>query len=81
MTPRQNDVYNFIIDYMSENIISPTVREICEGVGLKSTSSVYFHLKRLEQQGLITMRESEPRTIRPIGYKLVKIAEKENENG
>ena len=78
MTQRQNDVYNFIINYMSDNIISPTLSEICEGVGLKSKSSAYTHVKNLELQGLIKMRESEPRTIRPIGYKLVKISDEIN---
>ena len=34
-------VYNYICNYISQNQISPSVRDICAGVGLKSTSSVH----------------------------------------
>ena len=40
MVKKKDEIYHFIIAYMKENLISPTVREICDGVGLKSTSSV-----------------------------------------
>lgn len=73
MTSKQKEIYDFIISYMKENLFSPTVREIGMGVGLKSTSSVYTHLKNLQKNNLITMRESEPRTIKPVGYELVRI--------
>ena len=73
MTSKQKEIYDFIISYMKENLFSPTVREIGMGVGIKSTSSVYTHLKNLQKHNLITMRESEPRTIRPVGYELVRI--------
>lgn len=72
MTKKQSEIYEYIIGYMEKNLFSPTVREICEGVGLSSTSSVHSHLKKLEKQGYITTREAEPRTIRPIGYMMVK---------
>lgn len=77
MTKREEEIYNFIISYMKENLISPTVREIGKGVGLKSTSSVQMHLKKLEGSGYIISRNSESRTIRPVGYKLIKISENE----
>lgn len=73
MTSKQKEIYDFIISYMKENLFSPSMREIGMGVGLKSTSSVYTHLKNLQKHNLITMRESEPRTIRPVGYELVRI--------
>lgn len=79
MVTKRDEIYNFIISYMRENVIPPTVREIGMGVGLKSTSSVYMHLKNLQKHNLITMRESEPRTIRPIGYELVRKPENEDE--
>ena len=73
MVKKKDEIYHFIIAYMKENLISPTVRALCDGVGLKSTSSVYSHLKTLQKQNLITMREGEPRTIRPVGYEIVRI--------
>ena len=46
-----------ILDYLKDEILSkgypPTVREICEKVGLKSTSSVHSHLSTLERNGFI----------------------------
>ena len=51
ITPKQQQ----ILDYIKEEILSkgypPTVREICEKVGLKSTSSVHSHLSTLENNG------------------------------
>ena len=38
-------VYNYICDYINNKQISPSVRDICAGVGLKSTSSVHTYLK------------------------------------
>ena len=44
-----------ILEYMKEQILSkgypPTVRDICEAVNLKSTSSVHSHLETLEKNG------------------------------
>lgn len=75
MTARQKEIYEYIIRYTTENLYPPTVREIAAATGLKSTSSVYNHLKNLQKQGVINMRESEPRTIKLTGYKLVKESE------
>ena len=56
-----------ILDYLKNTILStgypPTVREICEAVHLKSTSSVFMHLEKLEKNGYIKRDESKPRAI------------------
>ncbi|WP_029321362.1 transcriptional repressor LexA [Butyrivibrio sp. AE3004] len=56
-----------ILDYIKEKIIEkgypPTVREICEKVHLKSTSSVHSHLETLEKNGYIRRDPTKPRTI------------------
>lgn len=56
-----------ILDYIKEEILSkgypPTVREICEKVGLKSTSSVHSHLSTLEKNGYIRRDPTKPRAI------------------
>ena len=49
-------VYNYICDYINNKQISPSVRDICAGVGLKSTSSVHTYLKQLDNQGRIEYR-------------------------
>ena len=56
-----------ILDYIKEEILKkgypPTVREICETVKLKSTSSVHSHLETLEKNGYIRRDHTKPRAI------------------
>lgn len=56
-----------ILDYIKETILKkgypPAVREICEAVHLKSTSSVHSHLETLERNGYIRRDPTKPRTI------------------
>lgn len=56
-----------ILDYIKEEILKkgypPTVREICETVNLKSTSSVHSHLETLEKNGYIRRDPTKPRAI------------------
>ena len=63
ITPKQQQ----ILDYMKQEILNkgypPTVREICQAVNLKSTSSVHAHLESLEKLGLIERDPTKPRAI------------------
>ena len=56
-----------ILEYIKETILAkgypPAVREICEAVHLKSTSSVHSHLETLEKNGYIRRDPTKPRTI------------------
>lgn len=52
-TDMQARIYETIIQMIQENGYAPSVREIGEAVGLKSPSTVHFHLKKLEEAGLI----------------------------
>lgn len=56
-----------ILDYIKEEILKrgypPAVREICEAVHLKSTSSVHSHLETLEKNGYIRRDPTKPRAI------------------
>lgn len=65
-------VYNFILQYTREYGYAPSVREIAEGLGLKSTSSVHSHLKKLQEEGKIEMRRNSPRAIKVVNYEFVK---------
>ena len=67
----KDKVYEYIIKYMEEHQYSPSVRDICEGVGLRSTSTVYTHLIDLEVQGKIKM--DGVRRISVKGYRFGKI--------
>lgn len=56
-----------ILDFLEERILTkgypPTVREICEKVSLKSTSTVFSHLEALERKGYIRRDPTKPRAI------------------
>lgn len=59
-----------MLEYIKETILKkgypPAVREICEAVNLKSTSSVHSHLETLERNGYIRRDPTKPRTIEII---------------
>lgn len=63
LSPRQAAVLEFIKRVLHEKGYSPSVREICEGVGLKSPSTVHNHLKSLEELGYIRRNDSKQRAI------------------
>lgn len=65
-------IYDYLVEYFKENGYAPSVREIGEAVGLKSTSSVFSHLTILEEEGRIETRGNSPRAIKLIGYEFVK---------
>ena len=54
---------NYIDKTIKSNGYSPTVREICEAVGLKSTSTVQYHLKKLIDLGFLNKSENISRSI------------------
>ncbi len=60
---RQREILEFLREFIERNGYSPTVREICAAVGLKSTSSVHHHLNELRQQGYIDMAVGKNRTV------------------
>ena len=67
LSPKQQQIYEFIIAFQAEHGYPPSVREIGEEVGLKSPSTVHFHLKGLEGAGLITKAEGKTRAITVVG--------------
>lgn len=60
---KQSEIYDFLKTYTETKGYPPSVREICEAVSLKSTSTVHGHLKRLEKKGLIKRDPSKPRAL------------------
>jgi SOS-response transcriptional repressor LexA len=60
---RRNKIVSFVDSYTKENGYCPTVREIGYAVGLKSTSTVYGHLKRMQRDGILTFSPFTPRSI------------------
>ena len=63
LTGKQIKIIEFIVKEVRERGYPPSVREICQAVGLKSTSSVHSHLVTLESLGYIKRDRTKPRAI------------------
>ncbi len=61
---KRDEVLQFVNQFQSAKGYPPTVREIGEGVGLASPSSVQAHLKSLERDGMIERDPSKPRALK-----------------
>ena len=63
LTKKQQEIYDYILSFTGEHGYPPSVREICAAVGLKSPSTVHFHMKGLEEAGVIVKAEGKTRAI------------------
>ena len=63
---RQQDILAFMKKTISNKGYSPTVREICQALSIKSTSTVHSDIKALEDKGLVRKDPSKPRTVLPV---------------
>ncbi|NLW92406.1 MAG: transcriptional repressor LexA [Syntrophomonadaceae bacterium] len=66
LTSRQQDILNYIKYKIRIDGYPPSVREIGEAVGLKSSSTVHAHLLHLEQKGFLRRDPAKPRAIIPV---------------
>ncbi len=60
---KQAEILEFLTRYIEKNGHGPSFREIGEAVGLRSTSTVHYHLNELKRLGKIEMDEKKKRTI------------------
>ncbi len=63
ITPKQSEILEFIKQCILNRGVPPAVREICEAVNLKSTSTVHAHLEKLEKNGYIRRDMAKSRSI------------------
>ena len=66
ITQKQSEILEYIKSQILQRGFPPAVREICEAVNLKSTSSVHSHLEALEKNGYIRRDATKPRAIEII---------------
>ncbi len=66
LTNKQSEILEFIKETILEKGYPPTVRDICDAVKLRSTSSVHAHLATLERNGFIRRDPTKPRAIEVI---------------
>src|SRR5882757_3476794 len=67
LTDRQQQIWNYLVEYVDRHGYPPTVREIGEKVGLASPSTVHAHLANLERAGLLKRDPTKPRALELIG--------------
>ena len=67
LTARQQEIWNYLVEYVDRHGYPPTVREIGEHVGLASPSTVHAHLANLERAGLLHRDPTKPRALELIG--------------
>lgn len=63
LTERQRRILVFIADCVQLRGYPPSIREICDAVGLNSTSSVAYQLRELERKGFVRRDPHKPRTV------------------
>ena len=78
LTRKQQQIYDFILAFTGAHGYPPSVREIGTAVGLKSPSTVHFHMKGLEEAGVIVKAEGKTRAITLPGAPLGPVAEEED---
>jgi repressor LexA len=67
LTGRQQEIWDFLVEYVDAHGYPPTVREIGEAVGLASPSTVHAHLANLERAGLLKRDPTKPRALELVG--------------
>ena len=78
LTRKQQQIYDYILSFTSEHGYPPSVREIGSAMGLKSPSTVHFHMKGLEEAGVIVKAEGKTRAISLPGVSLGPVAEEQD---
>ena len=63
LSPMRQKIMDYISKYTDENGYPPSVREICQAVGLRSPSTVHTHLKILQEAGLLAKDQGKTRAI------------------
>lgn len=66
LTPRQREIWDYVVAYVDQHGYPPTVREIGQAVGLASPSTVHAHLANLERAGLLKRDPTKPRALELI---------------
>ena len=80
LTARQQEIWNYLVEYVDRHGYPPTVREIGEQVGLASPSTVHAHLANLERAGLLKRDPTKPRALELIGRERREFEPRESES-
>jgi repressor LexA len=73
LTERQQEIWQFLVEYVDGHGYPPTVREIGDAVGLASPSTVHAHLANLERAGFLRRDPTKPRAIELVGRRTAPV--------
>ena len=62
-TTKRKEILDFLTKFIAENGYAPSVREICAGVGIRSTATVHSYLKELAEMGYLTKDDRKTRAL------------------
>ena len=67
LTPAQQELYDWLDDYIESNQHSPSIRQMMAAMGLRSPAPIQSRLRHLQQKGWITWQEGQARTLQLLG--------------
>ena len=67
LTPAQQELYDWLADYIGSHQHSPSIRQMMAAMGLRSPAPVQSRLRHLQQKGWITWQEGQARTLQLLG--------------
>ena len=67
LTTAQQELYDWLADYIGANRHSPSIRQMMEAMGLRSPAPIQSRLRHLQQKGWITWQEGQARTLQLLG--------------
>lgn len=67
LTPAQQELYDWLADYIGSQRHSPSIRQMMQAMGLRSPAPIQSRLRHLQQKGWITWREGQARTLQLLG--------------
>ena len=67
LTSAQQELYDWLTDYIGQHRHSPSIRQMIEAMGLRSPAPVQSRLRHLQQKGWITWQEGQARTLQLLG--------------
>ncbi len=65
LTEKEKQIYKYIVDCISNDGYSPSVRDICKALGIKSTSTVHLYIEKLKDKGYLKKNDNISRSLRP----------------
>ncbi len=67
LTTAQQELYDWLVDFIGDHHHSPSIRQMMQAMGLRSPAPIQSRLRHLQQKGWITWQEGQARTLQLLG--------------